>query len=135
MLIRGLPDVAESRAGSEQKVTQFASEHLNVAIHDSDVERAHRLGTYRQGRARPVIVKFSSYNTKHKLLLTGSKLKGTSYPLSGDYSPSVRFARKYPIRYEKEQSLPFKPRFDKLHIGDKTFVYHAGSSSVRELTR
>lgn len=131
LVIRGLTDVAgESWVPTQQKVTQFAFERLNIAILNFDIERAHRLGTYKQGRAKPIMVK-----TKTKLLLTSSKLKGTSFSLSDDYSPSLRFARKCLFQYGKEQSLPFKLQFDKLHIGDKIFVHDAGSSSVPKLTR
>lgn len=136
LLFYGIPDIgSESWEVSEQNILNFAKDKLGVTIVGSDIERAHRLGTFRPGRTRPIIAKFSSFKTKNKLLLSGHKLKGTSSSLSEDFSITVRAARKSLLDFAKTQTNPFKLRFDKLSIGAKTYAYDRQSKTVVELPR
>lgn len=93
------------------------------------------MGGYREGKIRPVIVKFASFKLKNQLLLCGHKLKGSPYSLSEDYSPNVRTARKFLLDFARAQNVSFKLRFDKLHIGSRTYSYDSQSLSVKEIPR
>lgn len=46
---------------SEQEIIDFASDMVDKTINTSEVEPAHRLGTYEVGTHRPIIVKFLPY--------------------------------------------------------------------------
>lgn len=136
LLFYGVPDVdGETPQISEQKVLDLARDSLGIAVDNSHVERAHRLGAFRRGKTRPIIVKFSSFKIKTQLLFSGSRLKGTPFSISEDFSLTVRAARKALLTFAKQQNSQFKLRFDKLFIGSKTYIYDQHSNLVKELRR
>ena len=57
----------ETREESENKVRNYMAEGLNIDESDIKIERAHRLGGNKSG-TRPIIVKFSFYKDKEKIL-------------------------------------------------------------------
>ncbi|KAH9369221.1 hypothetical protein HPB48_016936 [Haemaphysalis longicornis] len=80
LIFYGIPDPnpKECFADSEATVIRCITENLEIEIHPSYVERAHRLGRHSRDRVRPVIVKFSSFKVKQSILLEGKKFKGTN---------------------------------------------------------
>ena len=56
------------------------NEKLRVDVHIRDIDRTHRIGREKQKNKdapRPIIVKFSNYNTRQRVFQARSKLKGT----------------------------------------------------------
>ena len=85
--IFGLPEVPleDCRAS----VFQLCKDKLNAPLVLEDIDVAHRLSTYRQGRApspRPIIVKFRFRDTKLKVLKNRRALKGSGTVISDDLS-------------------------------------------------
>ena len=54
LLFRVITDVqGESWAISEQKVLKCAEENLGITLQTSDIERAHKIGTFQEGKTDP----------------------------------------------------------------------------------
>ena len=51
-------------------------EKLNIHLDGSDLDRSHRIGRKTNTKSRPIIVKFTSYNTRNKVFRAKRKLKG-----------------------------------------------------------
>ena len=53
------------------------------------IVRAHRLGKYRSGVNRPIIVKYREYSEKMKILHNRKNLKGKKMGISEDFSAAT----------------------------------------------
>ncbi|XP_077534579.1 uncharacterized protein LOC144146509 [Haemaphysalis longicornis] len=136
LIVYGLADtVNETWAQSEARVIAFCSEKLNVAISAAAIERAHRLGRYTAEKARPIVMRFLSFKDKERVLAVAAKLKGTEFALSEDYSSKVILERKKLIQFAKDREAEYKLRFNKMKIGNETFVYNAETDTVISDTR
>lgn len=133
LIFYGFSDVRnEAWRVSEELVTDLCHKSLGMTIRSRDIERAHRLGAYREGKWRPIIVKFAHFKDKEALLSSSSKLKGTDYGISEDFAPEIRVARRRLIEFGKAQHSPFKLRYDKLICGRKTYVFDQAKQLVVE---
>ncbi|XP_042144097.1 uncharacterized protein LOC121834465 [Ixodes scapularis] len=101
---------------SEILIIEHCSAVLNVPLQPTDIERAHRIGTFQPNKSRPIIIKFAHFKIRAQVLLFTKKLKGTSYSISEDYSSNTRTARKHLLEFGKNQRSLFKLRHDKLII-------------------
>ena len=64
-------------------VMATVKEHLAISLDERDFDRSHRLGAPRKdGRPRPIIVKFARYNTRATVLRAKKRFKGTSFLLT-----------------------------------------------------
>ncbi|KAH9364618.1 hypothetical protein HPB48_012835 [Haemaphysalis longicornis] len=62
-----LDSASETWAVSELKVRELVSASLKLELSDEAISRAHRLGTFVQGKCRAVIVRFSSFKTRESV--------------------------------------------------------------------
>ncbi|KAH9368948.1 hypothetical protein HPB48_001016 [Haemaphysalis longicornis] len=120
----------ETWAQSESSVINVCSTNLQIEVAPTDIERAHRLGKFVAGKNRPIIVKFSHFKVKNAILSNAKNLKDTDFSISEDYSPNTRLARKNLLQFANSQKKSFKLRYDKLTIGDTTYVFDHSSNSV-----
>lgn len=60
------------------------------------------------------------------------KLKGSEFAVSEDFAPEIRLARRKLLDFGRSQEGPFKLRYDKLCIGERTFVYDQVSQEVKQ---
>ncbi|XP_049516930.1 uncharacterized protein LOC125942697 [Dermacentor silvarum] len=134
LIFFGFQDAAtETWQDSETKVLDFCKEKLNVSISADSVERAHRLGRYTSTKKRPIIVKFLSFKDKQRILLVASRLKGTNFAISEDYSNKVRQERQKLIHFAKNKGGDFRLQYNKLRIGKETFIYNAETDNVDKI--
>ena len=57
--------------------------------------RAHRLGQYKAGQTRPIIVKFREFHDKQKILFNAKALRDTPFSISEDFSANTNKDRAY----------------------------------------
>lgn len=117
------------------KVIELCTSKLGVALESSAIERAHRIGFYKDTNIRPIIVKFSSFKKKQEVLLSKKNLAGSTYGIKEDFSAAVRFQRDKLIHYGKSLNKSFKLRYNKLHVDNRTYVYNARDNEVVEQHR
>lgn len=93
LIFHGLPKSVENETWDdcEEMVQRTVREKMNLS-EDIDIERAHRLRTSAQ--PQPIIVKFSSYKAKTKILNAKKSLQGSNIHISEDFTPRVRNIRK-----------------------------------------
>lgn len=132
--IFNVPDnPSETWADSEKEVKKIVLDQMSINLVDSDIARAHRVGTLHRDKARPIIVKFANYKTKEKVLSAKTKLKGSDITISEDFSPATRHARKILVDFAK-RSAPdekFKLRYNKLTLNNKCYEYCEVSGEVK----
>ncbi|KAH6933903.1 hypothetical protein HPB50_018684 [Hyalomma asiaticum] len=136
LVFYGLADKqTETWRDSEELVMQHCKKIFDITIQTRDIERAHRLGAFKHGKNRPIIVKFAHFKDKDHILSKGGKLKGTAYGISEDFPPHTRLARRHLVEFAKAQSVPIKLRYDKLICGNKTYVFDHPTQTVVENKR
>lgn len=134
LLFLGVTDSAsESWKQSEEAVIKFCANQLDIQLDPSYLERSHRIGKFTEGKNRPIIVKFLRYKDKENILSSGRKLKGTSFAVREDFSASVRLARRKLFEFASARNVPFKIRFDKLHINNQQFFFDHVSGTVERV--
>ncbi|XP_040357426.2 uncharacterized protein LOC121046817 [Ixodes scapularis] len=133
LIIHGLPDVAsETWAESETKVLELISRSLQLQVTPDCIERAHRIGSFNPTRCRPLVIKFSSFKVKDKVLFSRLKLKGSTTYITEDFSPATRIARKKLIEFGKATNCIYQLRYNKLHVNKKCYMYNATTDNVFE---
>jgi hypothetical protein len=75
VIVTGIPEEVDEK--TDDAVIKIASEMMELPLEDTDIDRSHRIGRPRNGKARPVVVKFARYNTRQKFMLKRTKLKGS----------------------------------------------------------
>ena len=68
-------------------------QELDIAISESDISRAHRLGRYVMSKKRPVIVAFQSYAVAESIIKQAYRLKGTNFSISRNFPLEITRAR------------------------------------------
>lgn len=126
-------DSNETWSVSEQKIVNFCAENLGITIVADNIERAHRLGKFATGKNRPIIVKFLRFKDKEQILSSGFKLKNTPFAVREDFSLAVRIARARLLAFAKEKNVPFKLRFDKLKLDNRTYEYNHDTNCITEV--
>ena len=74
-------------------ILDFLRTKLEIAD-ELAIDRAHRLGKYKPGLTRPIIVAFRDYPAKEQILSSARKLAGTRFGVSRDYPLEITNARK-----------------------------------------
>lgn len=128
-------DPKETWQQSEEKVITFCSTQLTLPLLSSNIERAHRIGTFSADKKRPIIVKFNNYKAKDGILSCGIKLKGTNYAIREDFAAATRLARSKLLKYIRPAKCAFKLKLDKLLVGKRCFSYDSLSDSIIECTQ
>lgn len=84
--ITGVPDDEEKEMSQTciEKTMVLLNDKLNLNIHEADIGVAHRLGRFKSGKNRPVIVQFVRKQTKINVMKKTSALKGTGIFINHD---------------------------------------------------
>ncbi|PIK54717.1 hypothetical protein BSL78_08363 [Apostichopus japonicus] len=68
-----------------EMIKSFAEEKLSITLEDEVIDRCHRVGRNYPGTShRPILVKFTSYQHKQKLIKARRKLKATGIVIKED---------------------------------------------------
>ncbi|XP_049267473.1 uncharacterized protein LOC119376982 [Rhipicephalus sanguineus] len=81
----------------------------------------HRVGSKKDNRERPVILRFYDFTEKLTILRNAFKLKDSSISISEDFSAEVRERRRKLWQSAKENRVALV--FDKLKVGNQLFVW------------
>lgn len=134
ILIHGLPEDPNEKSDTLlSEVSKLLTESLEIPC--PHIERCHRIGKPRDGRPRPVIMKILDFTEKVLVMKNASKLKGSDYHITEDFSLRVRNIRKNLF----SATLPFrkngstvKIRYDHVYIDGKRYVWDEHLKSIRE---
>lgn len=67
--------ISENENENTDELVKDLAKKLNVDIHDTDIDRSHRSG--KPGSKRQILIKFTNYNIKRRLLKSRGKLQST----------------------------------------------------------
>ena len=97
-LVNGIKEVDPSNENVSEETSEVSTqentdiamlllfnEKLGVDVLIKDIDRTHRIGRQKQknkNAPRPIIVKFSNYNTRHKMSHARRKLNGTQITIA-----------------------------------------------------
>lgn len=134
LIFYGMPDTKETWEETETKIVTELTSVLD-GFSPNEIERAHRLGSFSNGKVRPIIVKFSNFKTKDKFLGLRKELKEKDLTVGEDFSPSTRLIHKKLIEFGKKQpgSPKFQLRYKKMKLNNKWYTYDLISNSIREM--
>jgi len=82
--INGIDERADENC--VQKVVDLCKAKLNIDVKSENVDRAHRLGPKRPGKARQIIVKFNKFHARNDIYRNRKLLKGSLIVLVGDFN-------------------------------------------------
>ncbi|XP_072018137.1 uncharacterized protein [Amphiura filiformis] len=86
--VTGIPE--HLKECTDTIVKDLAKEKLGITINDSDVDRSHRVGKMNEEKQdgskkhRAILVKFTSYRSRNKVIKARSKLKGSGITIHED---------------------------------------------------
>lgn len=103
LLFHAIPDCKETWNESEARIREVLTGVIDLPS-ANDIERAHRLGAFRPGRHRPIIVKFANFKTKDKILCARKKLKEKNISVNEDFSPATRLRPSRKVSQTKHSS-------------------------------
>ena len=98
LLFHGIPE--DDNEDTDVQIIEMCSEHLNMDLNISAIERSHRLGPRRQSKKpstrnnrkddkpRPIIARFSSYRDRQSLFSIKKKLKGKNISITENLTKS-----------------------------------------------
>lgn len=121
IIVDGLNDERdESMDRSEQKVRHLFKTKLGLDGDGVIIERAHRLGQYRdQGKPRQIIVRLHRFKDRQLILSSASKLKGSNVYINEDFTDAIRKKRKEllpQLRAARERGDMAVLKYDKLIV-------------------
>ena len=80
LLLHGIPEKKDEN--TDTVFIETVTNHLGVTFQPSDLDRSHRLGSKKDNRPRPIIVKFTRYNQRKVAFNLKKKFKGTQIILT-----------------------------------------------------
>ena len=110
------------------KILNFCTEQLGLpdAHENFKIDRAHRLGRFRDGATRPIVAKFCFFQDKLTVRKKAyEQLKNTNFRVSDQYPQAVREKRKVLrpfLEKAKQDGKSAVLSFDKLIINGKPFT-------------
>lgn len=109
-----------------------------LGIEVTSLQRAHRIGVYREQKKRPIIANFASYKERQEILSNAKKLKGSELSIDQDFAPATREVRKRLWEYgkaHKSESTKVRLNFDRLSLDEKTYVWDDEKNEVVPLRK
>lgn len=89
----GIPESEKSYFDLEEIIVKMINEKVEVECFKNEIQHIRRLGK-KTDKPRPVIVGFTTYGMKIRILKNKSKLEGTGNYIKEDFSPKILNERK-----------------------------------------
>ena len=78
--------VKEKERESVRTLAKEISKSVGVTLVDSDIDTAHRIGKHSDGKERPIIVKFTTFDKRQELYQARRKLRTVTAPPDSSFS-------------------------------------------------
>lgn len=125
LVIKGVNDKEDEKREETKEETEKILQKIGVNIDmKTEIDEIKRLGRYKEGRQRPILMKLTTGNSKMRVLQKTKELKGTNVWIEEDYTKETQEERRRLIPHLKEarrQGLKAQLRYDKLLIEDKIY--------------
>lgn len=125
VIIKGVGDKEGERREETEEEVQKILKKMGVRVDmKTEIDEIKRLGRYREGRQRPILMKLTTGNKKVQILKQSKELKGTDVWVEEDYTKESQETRKKLISHLKEarrRGHRAQLRHDKLVIDSKIY--------------
>ena len=91
LLFGGIPE--QKYEDCQSTIATFLKDHLHIDPCPV-IPHTHRLGRYKRGNTRHIIVYFLDYRDVSYILENANKLKGTAYSINRDFPREIAYARR-----------------------------------------
>ncbi|XP_065307504.1 protein unc-13 homolog C-like [Dermacentor albipictus] len=138
ILIFGVEESASETDSDLKKVVMEEVFQDKLGIEVKTIERMHRLGRIKDGKRRPVIMRFYDYKEKEHVMKNCYKLKGSAYSVSNDYAPETVEIRKKlweSAASERVNGVKVSLIHEKLKIKDKWYIWDEARGQRREMVQ
>ncbi|XP_075534775.1 uncharacterized protein LOC142570261 [Dermacentor variabilis] len=138
ILVFGVEESASETDSDLKKVVMEEVFQDKFGIEVKTIERIHRLGRIKDGKRRPVVMRFYDYNEKEHVMKNCFKLKGSSYSVSNDYAPETVEIRKKlweSTASERANGVKVSLIHEKLKIKDKWYTWDQARGQRREIAQ
>jgi len=125
VIIHGIAE--EEKESVSEKIQDFLETELKIGKEEvprMNIDRCHRLGQRKEGKQRPVIVRFTQHTAKELIFSKVSNLKGKNFSVQHQFSTETLKKRADLIkvmREEREKGNICKLQADKLFINGKLY--------------
>lgn len=137
LIFYGFSDSPRETWEQSESLVKDVLTNVLPTLSDDAFERAHRLGSFSPSKARPIIVKFSSFKVKDQILSARKKLREKNVTVSEDFCPATREIRNKLTAFAKSQ--PGEPlfhlRYKRLVINKTHYIYNPATNEISEDVR
>jgi len=125
VIIHGI--IEKEKESVSEKIQDFLETELKIGkeeVSGMNIDRCHRLGQKKEGKQRPVIVRFTQHMAKEHIFSKVSNLKGKNFSVQHQFSIETLKRRAELIkvmREEREKGNICKLQADKLFINGKLY--------------
>lgn len=119
MIVYGVDESDDETTEVLENVVKEGIFSKMLHVYVASIERIRRLGRKIENKMRPVILKFLDHRDKASIMKACSKLKGSRYSVSEDFSKKVREIRKQlwnSALEKKSNGAKVKLLYDKLSV-------------------
>ena len=125
LIFNNIPETNQNE-NPESVVRGFVEQKMGINTKEMEIERAHRLGKWRQGHNRPLVAKFLNFKDKEAIRQAAPrKLRNTKYGINEQYPKEISDRRKLLVPIMKEERKHQKRAklvVDKLYTDDATYT-------------
>lgn len=117
-------EVGEEESETTEKIITVLKKIGTEIDKDKDLEEAKRIGIYKAGGSRPIIIKLVKHSKKMEILKNAKNLKGSKIWINEDYPKEIQEERKQLIPRMKEarqKGCMAQIKYNKLVINNEIF--------------
>ena len=119
--IFGVPE--NKKENADAVVMNVFTKQLGVMITEADIDRSHRVGIPKEGKPRPLIVKFVSYRKRSEIFRCKRALKGTGITIREDLTHGrLQELQKAILKYGLRNVWTEDGKIVYLHQGKKVYA-------------
>lgn len=118
MIFFGIEENETSYGNLEKNIILWIEKYLSITLTYNDIQEVKRIGK-KEDRPRPIIVSFTTFGIKIKILKQKGALKNTNFYITEDYPKYVMEKRKElqaQLKLEREKGNTAIIKYDKLII-------------------
>ena len=106
-------NVSETNSNiDDEEMALHIAKEMNISLTDMEVQRAHRLSQKRNGKSRPIIVKFMCYKKRSQFISSKKKLKDSARFSNVYVAEDLASLRAKLLRYVKNEC---NNQFEQIH--------------------
>lgn len=126
IIIKGVEDQENEKIEETNDKVKAIFETMEVNINTNmDIDEIRRIGRYKTGATRPILVKFISGKKKTEILKGAKMLKGTNIWIDEDYARDIQAERRQllpQLKEARQKGYNAKLRYNKLIVNNEIFT-------------